>query len=180
MSARSLAIVCAAMVTLSGCTGTDPTPNVSATSSTRVTSSPIATSMPSPVPTERTTPTPTPTRATEEPAPSTAPPGVPKLNATASISIAAVDPSNGELVVGGYVTGLFEDGGDCLYSVTRSTGGTPVALHTTGVANVDSTSCGSTSIPKDQLKAGTYTVVLTYANGDGAATSSPMSVDVTG
>jgi hypothetical protein len=104
---------------------------------------------------------------------------LPKLNATASISIAAVDSKTGDLIVGGFVAGVFEDGGDCAYSVKSSAGGAPLSVHTTGVANVDTTSCGSTSISKDQLKAGTYTVVLTYTDGGGTATSNPMAVKVT-
>jgi hypothetical protein len=176
--ARSLALACAAIVALSGCTGTDPKPSISATHSTKVTAPPIATPTPSTVPTQRTTPTPAPTPTTTKPAPAKLPPVLPKLNATASISIAAVDRNTGELVVGGYVTGVFEDGGDCAFSVTGSAGGTPILVHTTGVANVDSTSCGSTSIPKSQLKAGTYTVALTYTNGGGTASSSSVTVKV--
>lgn len=76
------------------------------------------------------------------------------------------------------MAGVFEDGGDCAYSATSSAGGAPLSVHTTGVANVDTTSCGSTSIPKSQLRAGTYTVTLTYTNTHGTAVSTPMTVKV--
>ena len=127
----------------------------------------------------KTTPSPSPTTTKPAPLPPSSPHSVPKLDATVSISIAAVDPSSGELVVGGYVTGVFENGGACAYSATSPAGGAPLSVHTTGVANVDTTSCGSTSFPKDQLRAGTYTVTLTYTNGHGAAVSSPVTVKVT-
>lgn len=77
------------------------------------------------------------------------------------------------------MAGVFEDGGDCAYNATSSAGGAPLSVHTTGVANVDTTSCGSTSVPKDRLRTGTYTVVLTYTNSRGTTTSSPMTVKVT-
>lgn len=103
---------------------------------------------------------------------------MPVLDAVASLSRATIDPDSGDLLLGGFVSGLFEDGGDCLYEVTGSGGTKPLSVHTTGVANVDTTSCGSTSIPRDQLRAGTYTVELTYQNGNGATTSDPMTVTV--
>lgn len=93
------------------------------------------------------------------------------------MTLATRDPATGGLMVGGYVEGLVEDDGDCSYLIRRS-GGADLNAHTTGVANVDTTSCGSTVIPASQTPAGTYTVILTYVNGKGSASSEPFTVEI--
>lgn len=174
---RPACVVLVVTLAVSGCTASPSTKNEATPPVTASAGTVQPSRTPSPTPTPaKVTASPRPTTA--KPAPSKAPAAVPKLNATASISIASVDRNTGELVVGGYVTGVFEDGGDCAFGVTSSTDSTPVVLHTIGVANVDATSCGSTSIPKDQLNAGTYTVTLTYTNGAGTTSSSSISVKV--
>jgi len=80
--------------------------------------------------------------------------------------------------VGGFVTGIFEDGGECTFSVTPTTSGTPQLVLTTGIANVDSTSCGTALIDARKITRGTYTVVLTYRNHEGQVASAPATVDI--
>jgi len=167
------------MVALSGCSfGQSPAPEPSGTFDNTATPPGTVTesATPSTAPTERTTPTPAPDPTTTKPGPSTSPA---KLDAVASLSRASIDPSTGDLLLGGFVVGVFEDGGTCIFTASPSSGAVPLVVTTTGVANVDSTSCGSTSLPKDRIQAGTYTVVLTYQNGNGATTSAPMTVKVT-
>lgn len=110
--------------------------------------------------------------------PSPAAPSDPKLlNASALITLATVDPDNGGLLVGGYVSGVTEDGGDCQYIVT-SAKANPLTIHKDGVENNGSTSCGSTTIPKDLVPSGTYTVILKYLNNVGQVVSPPVTVDL--
>ncbi len=107
------------------------------------------------------------------------PPSVPTLKgASAQVSLAAVDPSTGGLIVGGFVTGVLEDGGECTFAVTPPSGGAPQLVRTTGIANVDSTSCGTALIDASQVTSGTYTVVLTYRNHEGQVASAPSTVEV--
>ncbi len=73
--------------------------------------------------------------------------------------------------------GLVEDDGDCSYLIRRK-GGADITAHTTGVANNGTTSCGSTVVPAAQAPAGTYTVILTYVNSKGSASSDPMTVEI--
>jgi len=100
------------------------------------------------------------------------------LDASAVLTIADVDVVTGDLVVGGYVSGVFEDGGSCTYAITDTQSGTVVSARTTGVANNDTTSCGSASVSAEQVPAGTYDVVLIYANADGRTSSQPIRVEV--
>lgn len=102
-------------------------------------------------------------------------PGIPTLTGASSIvSLATKDPSGGGILVGGYVTGVLEDGGECTFTVTPSTGEAALVARTTGTADVDSTSCGSTTVALSHT--GTFQVVLTYSNGDGQTSSPAVSV----
>lgn len=176
----------ATTVAMSGCTGSpDLVTTPSGTTAPTATAT-AATATPSPS-ASATTPSPTPSAGGQTDQPSEPPqtdppkttPATPQLDATASISIATVDPGTGDLVVGGYVTGVFEDGGTCIFTVTPASGGTPLVATTTGAANVDNTSCGSTSFPSDRFGAGTYSVVLKYQNSKGSTESAPTSMKAT-
>lgn len=180
-----LGVACAgivAMLAISGCSGSDPDVSVSPTASPTasispsVSASPSASPLPSVAPSEEATPTPATSPA--NPAPPKPSPTTPQLDATATVSIATVDPSTGNLIVGGYVTGVFEDGGTCIFTVAPATGGIPLVATTTGLANVDSTSCGSTSFTPDRFGPGTYSVVLKYQNSKGGTASTPVSMEV--
>lgn len=94
------------------------------------------------------------------------------------MSLATVDSSTGDLLVGGFVAGVIEDDGACTFTATPTNGGTSLVARTTGLANVDNTSCGSTTIPAAQLSPGTYAVVLSYRNGKGTVTSPALTVKV--
>jgi len=171
-----------AMLATSSCSGPDPEPDPSITSSPTVVSSPS----PSMVATPSASPSATPN--SPSPAPSvepgntgqpSSPRSVPTLKgASAQVSLAAVDPSTGGLIVGGFVTGVLEDGGECTFAVTPPSGGAPQLVRTTGIANVDSTSCGTALIDARRVMSGTYTVVLTYLNDEGRVVSAPAKVEV--
>lgn len=168
-----------AMLATSGCSGSNPEVPVSPTALPTASISPSVSSSPSPSPTAEPSDQPTPTPATSPPRPNPKPtPTTPQLDATATVSIATVDHSSGNLVVGGYVTGLFEDGGTCIFTVVPASGAIPLVATTTGLANVDSTSCGSTSFTPDRFGPGTYSVVLGYQNSKGSTASAPVSMDV--
>lgn len=100
-----------------------------------------------------------------------------EFNASARITLATVDPETGGLLVGGYVSGVIEDGGDCQYIVTPGSGES-VTIHNSGIENNGSTSCGSTTVTKSRVPAGSYTVVLRYVGDQGEAVSEAVRVDV--
>lgn len=80
--------------------------------------------------------------------------------------------------MGGYVVGVFEDGGACTFTATPTGGGVSATARTTGAVNVDSTTCGSTVVPQGLLASGSYAVTLMYENAEGIATSAPLMVEV--
>lgn len=120
----------------------------------------------------------------------TLPPGVPTVEpsvleqptsglagASALITIATKDPDTGGLLVGGYVTGVMEDGGECHFVVTAASGEV-VDLLKSGVENNGSTSCGSATVPLSQLGTGPFTVVMRYVNSLGEVASEAVEVEI--
>jgi hypothetical protein len=97
------------------------------------------------------------------------------LKASVLITLATVDPNGGGLLLGGYVSGVAEDGGDCQYIVTPA-GGAPFTIHKTGVDNNGSTSCGSTTVPPAKVPAGSYSVTLRYVDAIGQVESDAVKV----
>jgi len=172
-----LGVACAgivAMLATSACSGSDPKPDVSA-SSDIVTMS----ASPSPDEVDPTVPIATSQAAgipTAKPSPATTPDPT-KLNASVLITLATVDPDTGGMLLGGYVTGVMEDGGDCQYIVTSSQGAS-LTIHKEGVENNGSTSCGSTTVSPSRVPAGTYSVTLRYANDVGEVASDAVEVDI--
>lgn len=107
--------------------------------------------------------------------PSAADPEAGEVNASAQITLATVDAQTGDLLVGGFVNGVIEDGGDCQYILTAGDGES-VTIHTTGVENNGSTSCGSTTVAKSRIPSGSFTVVLRYVSDKGEAESEAVKV----
>lgn len=172
--ARPCALAVAAVVLLAGCAGNPaiqtaqtPSPSVSVSTTPPETPSPTV-SIASPSPSlSPDTPT--------EPSANPAEPG--RLDAVALMSLAGTDASTGNVVLGGFVVGVVESGGSCIYALTRA-GVEAVQRTTEGTSNVDNTSCGSVDIPATGLASGTYDATLTYENSQGRTTSEPLSVEV--
>ncbi len=162
------------MLATSACSGSDPEPDSSASPDTVTMSAtpspnevdptiPIEPSLPAGIPTAKPSPATT-------PAPTT-------LNASVLITLATVDPDTGGMLLGGYVTGVMEDGGDCQYVVTSASGDS-LTIHKDGVENNGSTSCGSTTVSPSRVPAGSYMVVLRYVNAIGTVESDAITVDI--
>jgi len=175
-----LGVACAgivAMLATSGCSGSDPQPDATASSETVTT--PTTASPDDVFPTTPTTPTTTSQAAgipTAKPSPASTPAPT-TLNASVLITLATVDPDTGGMLLGGYVSGVTEDGGDCQYVVTNASGDS-MTIHKDGVANNGSTSCGSTTVSRSSAPAGSYTVILRYTNDIGQVESDAVEVDV--
>lgn len=172
-----LGVACAGIVTmlaLSGCSTSDPEPDVSTSESVAT-----MTATPSPDEEEPAGPAATPQVAgipTAQP-PLAKTPDPSTLSASALITLATVDPDAGGLLLGGYVSGIAEDGGDCQYVVSPSSGDS-FTVHRDGVENNGSTSCGSTTVAPDRAPSGSYTVVLRYSTDRGEVASDPVKVNV--
>ena len=166
------------MLAIAGCSGPGPKPDATASTHTaRATATPQATAT-------RIAVSPTiavsPSQAAGIPTAAPRPPAKPDpktLKASALITLATVDPSSGGLLLGGYVSGVAEDGGDCQYIVTPA-GGAPFTIHKGGVDNNGSTSCGSTTVPPATAPAGSYSVTLRYVDAIGRVDSDAVKVNI--
>jgi hypothetical protein len=85
--------------------------------------------------------------------------------AALQITYAGADDAEGGVVVGAYIGGLIEDGGEC--SLTLSGDGQPVSVTTESVPDASTTSCGQLLVPYDQVAPGTWTADVTYSSPGG-------------
>ena len=97
------------------------------------------------------------------------------LDAVMSLASVAIDAS--VVTVGGYVTGVVEDGGVCTYTLQAINTET-VSVATSGLANVTLTSCGSVDVSLSEIPRGSYEVRLTYTSAAGSVTSEPLPLEV--
>lgn len=127
------------------------------------------------------TPSQEPTSPTRSPEPTIVPRGEASLEGAAPVvSIATIDPWGERILVGGFVAGVVEDGGTCVFTVTATDTGAHAQATTPGLLNVDSTSCGSVEIkPPPASETRTYTVTLEYSNVTGTASSASVTVEET-
>jgi hypothetical protein len=85
--------------------------------------------------------------------------------AALQITFAGADDVAGGVVVGAYIAGLIEDGGEC--SLTLSGNGQPVSVTTDSVPDASTTSCGQLLVPYAEVAPGTWTADVTYASPGG-------------
>jgi len=148
-------LVVGLLVVLAGCSAeTQPTPG-----STDV-------HIPTPV-------TPTPSVSHEPP-----PADVTPYPSEAFVTIAEVDVTAEAATVSGMVTGVVEDGGECVFTLSPSGGGDSVTVEQEGIGNVSTVSCGTNKVPMSDLSRGQWEVVLAYRSATTSATSEPVEMDV--
>ncbi|MCB2413604.1 hypothetical protein LGT39_12195 [Demequina sp. TTPB684] len=97
--------------------------------------------------------------------------------ATVVITIATISGEPASILVGGFVSGIAEDGGQCRFVVTATDTGETASVEVPGSLNVDSTTCGSHEVFPPGSAAGEYTVRLEYSNDIGAASSAVFPVE---
>ncbi|HEV7567562.1 MAG TPA: hypothetical protein VGO31_16565 [Microbacteriaceae bacterium] len=96
----------------------------------------------------------------------------------AVVVIAGVDLDGKHVSVSGYVSGLIEEGGSCLFSVTPKNGGAAVTIPNTGIKNVMNTSCGTVQSPIANFTRGSWSVVLKYTSGKTSVTSGAVEMEI--
>ena len=127
-------------------------------------------------PTSDVTPTPehsVATSASSEPAPvDGANEDRPTLPGVAAVvTIAQYDAATAQVLVGGFVSGVIEDGGTCTFVVTVADSDKSSTFQVAATANVDSTTCGSHSVGAPVAGAGEYYVMMEYSNQSGTVKS---------
>lgn len=83
----------------------------------------------------------------------------------ATITVASVDVDGKQVTSSGYVSGLIEIGGRCLFMFTSAT--LSAEAESEGNADRSTTSCGTVSVPIEQFSRGPWTVALKYTTVDG-------------
>jgi hypothetical protein len=87
------------------------------------------------------------------------------------------DAAAREVQLAGFVGGVVEDGGVCTLTLTK--GDATATGRKQALADASTTACGEVTVPGDQLSAGTWTAVLTYASPGHTGTSEAVDVEVT-
>ncbi|HYO35560.1 MAG TPA: hypothetical protein VER97_05760 [Geodermatophilus sp.] len=93
-----------------------------------------------------------------------------------AISDAYWDPAEAALFASGFVSPVVEDGGTCTLLVSRD--GTTVRATVEGIADATTTVCDRLALPGDELRPGTWSVVLRYESGTASGESAPFDVEV--
>lgn len=96
----------------------------------------------------------------------------------AVVTIAAVDVDGEHVTVAGLVTQVEETDGDCEFEFVSGVSGEIITASTTSVANVSSTSCGSTQIEIAQLAKGPWDITLHYASPETVVDSEPVHLEI--
>jgi hypothetical protein len=92
------------------------------------------------------------------------------------VTFAGWNPADREAEIGGFVSGVVEDGGTC--TLTLSKGGETVSAEAEGMADASTTSCGEVAVGADRLSAGTWEAVLSYASATSAGSAEPVRIEV--
>lgn len=83
----------------------------------------------------------------------------------------------GSVEVGGYVSGIFEEGGTC--TATFTNGSNNFSKDASAVRNANSVSCPTISVPANQFSPkGAWSVVLGYSSTTASGNSDAQSVEV--
>ena len=144
----ALAAIAAAAV-LSACTAAGPT---------------AGTTAPAP-------PTPSPTK--------TAAPGTGDATAgpiEAVLTVAGVDPDGQHVTASGYVQGIVEDGGACVFAFAGA--GTAFTVQQAASADRMTASCGTVQVPIEKFQRGPWQVTVAMTIEGETHTSQPITVEV--
>ena len=87
------------------------------------------------------------------------------------------NPDTKAVEVGGYVTGVVEDGGTCTLTLTK--GATTVTGSTKALPDASTTACGAVAVPGNKVGAGTWRAVLSYSSDGHTGTAEAVDVEVT-
>ena len=82
-----------------------------------------------------------------------------------------------QVMVGGYVPGVVEEGGTCTLTLTQA--GKSVSAKVSATADASSTACGAVTVAGNSLAAGTWQAVLSYASGAHSGSAPAVAIEVT-
>jgi hypothetical protein len=92
------------------------------------------------------------------------------------VSLAEWDPATADVLVGGYVSPVVEDGGTCTVELEQD--GRVVRNEAPGTPDATTTVCGGLDVDGAELGPGTWTLVLRYESPSVSGESAPVEVEV--
>jgi hypothetical protein len=92
------------------------------------------------------------------------------------LTYSAWSPADREVLAGGYVTGVIEDGGTCTLTLTQ--GSSTVSVEGPAMPDATTTVCAGLAVSGDRLSAGTWQATLTYTSSAHRGTSAAAPVEV--
>ncbi|MFF1571800.1 hypothetical protein ACFVWR_03575 [Leifsonia sp. NPDC058292] len=124
---------------------------------------------------------PVPSSSTTQPVPSKpaqTPSDVPTEGSTIEpvLVVASVDVDGKHVSASGYIQGVVEDGGSCVFSYERE--GKTVTAQQQGTADRMTTSCGLVQSPIEDFVRGSWTLTLSYESKGEKYTSQPATVEI--
>ncbi|ODA91029.1 hypothetical protein ATY41_07340 [Leifsonia xyli subsp. xyli] len=114
-----------------------------------------------------------------QPHPTKSVPGTPTESATVEpvLVVASVDVDGKHVTASGYVQGVIEEGGTCVYTFTRS-GSPAITVEREAVADRATTSCGTVHTDAAEFARGPWSVTLGYAAHGHDYRSAPVELEV--
>ncbi len=107
----------------------------------------------------------------------TQPSQTPGTKKTVTPTITYASQYGNSVEVGGYVSGVFEDGGTCTVIFTK--GSTSFAKTSTGVKNVNSVNCPALTAQSTEFSSkGEWMVTLSYSSESASGVSGPRQIEV--
>lgn len=107
---------------------------------------------------------------------SPAPTPVESIPPEAVVTIASVDVDGLNVSVSGYVSGVIQDEGECLFVLTNEA--VRVEIATSPTPDASSTSCGLGTASIDQFSPGTWQAVLNYTSGSLTIESNTVNLEI--
>jgi hypothetical protein len=92
------------------------------------------------------------------------------------VTYSGYNATAGAVQMGGYVSGVVEDGGTCTLTLTQ--GGARVAATSRASADATTTTCAELRVPGAKLAPGTWQAVLSYASATHVGTAAAVPVEV--
>ncbi len=96
----------------------------------------------------------------------------------AQMTIASVDVNGKNVTVSGYVGGVIETGGKCTYVATDTATSATVDIPGASIANVVTTSCGTSKEPIGSFAKGSWKVALHYKSTSADVTSAAIDLEI--
>ena len=95
----------------------------------------------------------------------------------ANVSITNLQSTSQAATASGFVSNVFEDGGNC--TLTLTLGNQKITGTSKGIADVNKTTCPEISIPRSSIpQSGQWTAVLSYASSKISGTSDRKTIEI--